>query len=471
MDRSWNRERLSRVLDDWGSAGEGALFRRLADRLRQLIHAGDIPNGVRLPSERAIASALGLSRTTVVAAMEELRADGLIVSRQGAGTFVSRAGRHSAARGDSRLHTFLDSTPIRGQIDLRSAALPGLPMVADATHDLGGLDLKDLVDSHGYLPDGLLALRDAVATYYTDLGRPTARGEVLVTSGAQQALRLVTTAVLEPGAAVLVEEPTFRGAIETLRSLGARLVPVPSGPDGIDLAELRRAVRVSRPGMIFVQSGGNNPTGAVMSGQARATVAAIAAETGTLIVEDAAVADAAIDADPLPPIHGFGARVVTIGSASKSFWGGLRVGWLRADPELIHHLTVVKGAEDLGTSVLAQVLTANLLPRVAEARQERREGLARTRAILLDVLAESLPDWTPSVPQAGASMWVRLPGAAAVATAFAQQAERAGVSVLAGPTFSCVDGLDDHVRVAFAAKPEVIVQGVARLAAAWREFR
>ncbi|TDD99917.1 PLP-dependent aminotransferase family protein [Jiangella asiatica] len=468
MDRSWSRERLTRVLGDWSCRDDGALFRQLAERFRQLIHAGDIPNGVRIPSERAIASALGVSRSTVVTAMDQLRDEGLIVSRQGAGTYVSRAGWHSAARGDSRLNTFLDSNPIKGLIDLRSAALPGLPMVADEMSHLGSADMKNLVSSHGYLPHGLPLLREAVARYFEDFALPTEPAEVLITSGAQQALRLVSSAVLEPGATVLVEEPTFRGAIETLRSIGASLVPVASGPDGIDLAELRRLAHQTSPAMIFVQSGGNNPTGAVMSAQSRATLARIAADVDTLVVEDAAVNDAAIDDAPLPPIHGFGARVITIGSASKSFWGGLRVGWLRGDGDLIHHLTVVKGGEDLGTSVLAQLLTASLMPKMALARQQRQESLCRSREILLELLADSLPDWEPTVPHAGASMWIRLPEGSA--TAFAQHAGRLGVSILAGPTFSCADRLDDHVRVAFAARPEVIVHGLGRLSRAWREF-
>jgi DNA-binding transcriptional MocR family regulator len=473
MDRSWSEKRLTRVLSDWavGTAPDGAMFRMLADRLRELIHAGDIPAGVRLPSERAIASVLGVSRTTVVTALDILRSEGLLVSRQGAGTHVSMAGVHREARGDSRLFTFVGSpeahAPPPGGIDLRSAALPGLPLVVDAIAGLDAQDLTDLVASHGYVPGGLPELRQAISTYFDDLGLATAPEQILVTSGAQQALRLVSTVLLEPGGLVVVEEPTFRGAIETLRAAGARLVPVPSGSDGMDLDALHDVVGRVKPALIFVQTTGNNPTGAVMPESGRARLARIASASGTPVVEDAAVCDALIDGEQASPLAHYGADVVTIGSASKSFWGGLRVGWLRADPNLIHHLAVVKGAEDLGTSLVAQVLTARLLPRVDVARKERRHILGEARSVLLRSLAERLPEWTPCRPHAGGSLWVRIPRPGA--TGFAQQAERRGVSVLPGPTFSCRDALDDHLRISFAATTESIVQGVERLAETWHD--
>jgi DNA-binding transcriptional MocR family regulator len=468
MDRNWSGERLTRVLADWAAGvSDGALFRQLADRLSELIHAGDIPAGVRLPSERAIASVLGVSRTTVVTALDRLRAEGLVVSRQGAGTYVTLAGLHRQVRGDSRLNTFLEAAAAVGHADLRSAALPGLPIVTEEIRQLEAGDVADLVSSHGYVPGGLPELRAAVAMYYDNLGLATTTDQVLVTSGAQQALRLVSTVVLEPGDTVVVEEPTFRGAIETLRSAGARLVPVPSGPEGIDLSVLREVIGRVRPALIFVQIGGHNPTGAAVSEAERARLGRIADRTDALVVEDGSVYDALIDGDLVPPLGSYSPRVITIGSASKSFWGGLRVGWLRASPDLIHHLTVVKGAEDLGTSLVAQVLTVKLLRQIEVARKERRASLGQARTVLLNALDAVLPDWIPQTPQAGGSLWVRLPEPGA--TAFAQRAERHGVSVLAGPTFSCTDGLDDHLRIAFAASLETIVHGVSRLAETWHE--
>jgi DNA-binding transcriptional MocR family regulator len=161
-----------------------------------------------------------------------------------------------------------------------------------------------------------------------------------------------------------------------------------------------------------------------------------------------------------------GGEVLTLGSASKGFWGGLRVGWLRADVRTVEQLAVVKGAEDLGTSIPAQVVTARLLGRADEARAWRRQTLAASRAVVLRTLAERLPDWRPLVPAGGASVWLELPREVS-ATTFAERAGRAGVDVLAGPTFSCRDELDGWLRIAFAEPIDVVQAGLERLVAVW----
>jgi DNA-binding transcriptional MocR family regulator len=316
------------------------------------------------------------------------------------------------------------------------------------------------------VPGGLPELRASVATYYADLGMSTSADDVLVTSGAQQALRLVATALLEPGEFVLVEEPTFRGAIEVLRAAGARLVPVPTSQVGVDVNALAALTRKIRPALVVLQSGAHNPTGAMLDDSRRAAIARLSVHTGVTVVDDAAVSDALIDGPRPMPLAAFGGNVVTIGSASKSFWGGLRVGWVRAAPAVVRQLASVKGAEDLGTSLVAQLLTIRLLRRIDEARAERAKALESARDALLAELTEQLPQWKATRPAGGASLWVRLP--TATATSFAERAERAGVAVLAGPTFSCRDQLDDHLRISYAAPVDRVLEGVSRLAATWR---
>ncbi|HEX3751290.1 MAG TPA: PLP-dependent aminotransferase family protein, partial [Streptosporangiaceae bacterium] len=326
------RSQLARLLEGWG-AGEGALHTRLTGRLRALVRSGDLPAGTRLPSERILAGTLNVSRNTVGAAFDELRGEGVFASRRGDGTYVSRAGRHTLIRGDDRLRSFLTAPDLAGpggpRIDLRSAALSGLDLVTEQIDRLSGADLRDLVGTHGYLPAGLPALRSAVAGYYADLGLPTTEDQIVVTSGAQQALRLVATALLEPGAPVLIEEPSFRGAIEVLRAAGARLIPVPSGPAGVDVAALRAAARAHRPVLVVIQSTVHNPTGSVLDGSGRRALS----DLGVPVLDDATLYDTLIDPPPGPPLKptaAYGGPVIMIGSASKSFWGGLRVGWVRA---------------------------------------------------------------------------------------------------------------------------------------------
>jgi DNA-binding transcriptional MocR family regulator len=452
---------LARLLDGWAGTG-GVLHVRLADRLRRLVRSGVLPAGTRLPSERSLARVLGVSRNTITVAFDRLRSEAVFSSRQGDGTYVSLAGGHLRARGDDRLRSFISEPAGAGLVDLRSAALGGLDMVSDEIAALDREEVADLVGTHGYLPAGLPLLRDEVACYYGDLGLPTAPDQILITSGAQQALRLVAATMLEPGAAVLVEEPSFRGAIEVLRAAGARLVPVPSGRAGITIGSMREAIRRHRPVLALVQSTVHNPTGSVLAAAGRRAVG----ECGVPVVDDASMADTLVEGTMPRPLAAYGGPVITVGSASKPFWGGLRVGWIRADPPTVEAMAAVKGLEDLGTSLVAQLVTARLLRRIDEARSIRAAQLDRARDTTLGAIAELFPTWQPLRPAGGASLWVRLP--TPCATALAQRARRHGVGVLPGPTFSSRDRLDDHLRIGFAAPAAVVAVGLQRLAAAWR---
>ena len=436
--------------------------------IREHIRSGQLPAGARLPSERQVAAALGVARTTVTHAFDALRGEGLLVSRTGVGTFVSAAGRHATARGDDRLGSFVHQRADT-RIDLRSAALTAIPLVGDVLASQCAEDFSDTLGTHGYVPAGLPVLRSAVANYYDTLGLATVPEQVLVTSGAQQALRLVAQAMIEPGDTVLLEEPTYRGAIEVMRSAGARLLGIPSDSRGIDLAALADAAR-HRPKLILLQSTVHNPTGSVLREDGRAGVAELAGRLGITIVDHLAGMDALIDGAMPRPLAAYGCDVITIGSASKAFWGGLRVGWIRAASDSVGHFTAVKSAEDLGTSIPAQIVTAKLLYRIEEARQYRRQTLGATRALMLNLLGERLADWQPLLPAGGASMWVRLPEGHS-ATATVEKAARAGIDVLPGPTFSSENALDNFVRVAFAAPAETLISGIDGLAAVWHNMR
>ncbi|MFD9670229.1 PLP-dependent aminotransferase family protein [Rhodococcus sp. NPDC059968] len=455
------------MLGDWSEAPD-AMFRRLADKLRTEIQTGQLPAGAKLPSERALATSLGVSRSTVAAALDQLRGEGLIASRQGSGTRVTRAGVRGQVRGEHRLDTFVGFAANLDHIDLRSAALHGLPIVADVVGNLDSPQLRSLVPGHGYLPEGLPDLREKVADYYTKMDLPTTADQILITSGAQQGLRVLVRALLEAGTPVLIEEPSFRGAIETLRSEGARLSPVPTDEEGIKPAALERAIVASRAKIVFLQATASNPRGSTMSAHRRREIARIADRCGVTIIEDAAVVDACIDETPPPPIAKHCPTSIVLGSASKSFWGGLRVGWIRTTPAIATQLASVKGSEDLGTSLIGQLATAALLPRIDEARLLRRAHLRIQRETLTSALDVYLPEWTYAVPTGGASLWARLPRGNA--TALAQRAVRQGVSVLPGPIFSSIDHLNEYIRISFAYEPATIAEGVARLAGAWEAY-
>ncbi|WP_286277998.1 PLP-dependent aminotransferase family protein [Naasia aerilata] len=296
--------RLVRLLGDW-QTGRLALHEDLAAQLRRLIRSGVLSSGTRLPAERPLGQALNLSRNTVSRALDVLRGEGLLSSRQGDGTYVTFRPMPGSHRGDDRLGSFVGGRDLR-RIDLRSAALPGLSMVTDEIARLDGSRMRALVASHGYEPVGLPELRIAVAEYYSNLGLPTEPENILVTSGAQQALRLFAASMVNRDATVVLEEPSFRGAIESLKALGVRIVGVPSGADGIDIDKLASTVARVSPALIVLQSTVHNPTGSVLDGFRRSRVAAIAARHGVPVIDDATLADTIIDGDrrPIPWVRG-----------------------------------------------------------------------------------------------------------------------------------------------------------------------
>jgi len=456
--------RLVRLLGEWRT-GSRALHDELADGLRALIRSGALVSGTRLPAERSLGQALGLSRNTVTKSLDLLRSDGLLVSRQGDGTYVTYSRQRAHARGDDRLSSFVADAGTE-RVDLRSAALPGLPMVADELNFVDGARLRSLVMTHGYLPLGLPELREAIAGYYSDLGLPTTVDHILVTSGAQQALRLTASLFIRPGAPVLVEEPSFRGAIESLKALGGQLIGVPSGVDGIDVDELLSAVKAHSPALLVLQSTVHNPVGSVLDDFRRSRIAAISNRFRLPVIDDATLADTIIDGNRRPiPLAAGGDLITTVGSVSKSFWGGLRVGWLRADPALVSELATMKGELDLGTSLIAQLVSTRLLSQLETARDQRREMLSHHRQVALDLLADRLPEWEPQLPAGGGSLWVRLP--AGSATTLAQRAEQLGVRFLPGPTFSASDRLDDYARISYAVPVQALTRGIGLIATAW----
>lgn len=468
---------LSHLLDGWAETG-GPYYESIAERLRDLIALGELPAGTRLPSERELSRRLALSRTTVVAAYDRLRDEGHLRSRRGSGTWVPGAPPDSASHidlseGTARLQPFLATGAQARTVDLATAALPGTPEVTDAALSPDRETLARLVAGDGYQPLGLDELREAIAVWHTERGLPTTRAQILVTTGAQQALDLAFRSLLQPGDGVVVEDPTFRGAILSLHTHGADVIGVPSGPDGIDLEALEGVLATRRVSLIYVIATAHNPTGSVLSTPSRRRLVNAARRAGVPILEDAAIAEL-IHEPPAPrPLAAFAddgqdAPVLTVSSLSKSLWGGLRVGWLRGPEPLIAHVGHVKGAADIGSAMPSQLIALTLLERYDDI-VTRRRSLLRDRLDRLErLVGEALPDWSWTSPKAGSSLWVQLPGGEA--SRFAEVARRAGVRVIPGPIFSPDEGQDDRLRLPFVARGGELSAGVSRLAHAWQWF-
>ncbi|MGI5519912.1 PLP-dependent aminotransferase family protein [Micromonospora sp. CA-259024] len=453
-------ERLGR----W-SSGRGALYLLLAARIRTLIDEGELRPGSRLPPDRALASALVVGRSTVVAAYDLLAGEGRIVRRQGSGTRV--AGTAPApARPTTDAPAFLHLLEPQDGVIMLACAAPDTPppeLVAAYTRTLP--QLADTVGDIGYHPMGHIALRRAIAARYQSRGLSTTPDQILVTNGGQQALTLLARALIRPGDRVLVQAPTYPGALEAFREETAALRALP-----VSLTGFAAALAEHRPALVYVIATFHNPTGAVMPEQSRRRLAETTAAAGVMLVDDEVLSDLGFPGEQAPlPLAAYHDQVITIGSLSKVVWGGLRIGWLRAPAPVIARLARLRAVHDLGGNIPAQLAAADLLPRLdAPQRRGAQQRQARHDHLRAE-LAHHLPDWqAPAVP-GGQTLWVRLPHGDG--RSFAQQALRHGVAVLPGSGLDADGRSAEYLRLHFLAPPDQLSEAVHRLATAWRSYK
>lgn len=461
-------------------AGSGPLHQKLARGLVDAIRKGAVHPGIRLPSERSLAQALSISRTTVVAAYDALRESGWLESRTGSGTWVcERSPAVAVARSDAHASA-LAASPLLGLLDHCNDArvidfAMGTPLpLRELPLDLFTLPADEhaaLVRDRLYYPLGLPAARQAVAGYYSRAGFPTQPEQILITNGAQHAITLCASLYLQRGDSVLVEDPVYFGALDAFRCAGARVSPLPVEAFGALGRDLRDRIIATAARLVYLTPTFQNPTGVVMPAGARKEVARVASELGIPIIDDGVLAELVLDGAVPPPIAAYApsAPVLTIGSLSKLAWPGLRTGWVRAAEPIIERLARVKSANDLGSPLLTQAIAVRLLGAMDQIRTLRRQELRPRRDLMAALLHKSFPDWTFRAPAGGLFVWVKLP--AGDSREFAQVALRHGVLILPGPIMSAAEQHARFIRLPFLAEDETLRAGVRRLAAAWREYQ
>ncbi|MCE7002687.1 PLP-dependent aminotransferase family protein [Kibdelosporangium philippinense] len=444
------------------SAGRGPLYLLLAGRIRRLIDEGELQPGAPLPPDRSLASALAVGRTTVVSAYDLLTQEGRIVRRQGSGTRVAPAALQPDPQPDAANPLFMHLLEPMGKIvQLTCAAPKAMPRAV--TEAYSAALATEITDDTGYHPLGYHGLRVALANRFTARGLPTKPGQILVTTGGQQALALLARLFVAPGDRVVVETPTYPGALDAFRETTPSFLPVPVG----DADGLVRAMR-RRPAAVYLIPTHHNPTGLVMSTLTRQRLAASALELGVRLIEDEVLADLSFDGSLPLPIAAYG-PAVTIGSLSKVVWGGLRVGWVRASESVIMQLARHKAVHDLGSNYIGQVAAASLVSSLDTLGAARSSVLLSQHSMLCSALREHLPSWEFTPASGGQSLWVRLPFGDAVS--FAQLALRHGVAVLPGGAMDASGASKDYLRIPFLEPSDVLAGAVESLAAAWHEYR
>lgn len=447
-------------------------YRALADGIRVLVLEGRVPVAARLPAERELAAALSVSRTTVAAAYEALRGEGFLESRRGAGSWTAvPAGAPLPARG-------LEPLPpeaLGSMIDLGTAALPAPePWLTRAVR--GALEeLPPYASTHGDYPAGLPALRSMIAERYGALGVPTMPEQIMVTTGAMGAMDAICHLFAGRGERIAVESPGYANILQLMREAGARLVPVAmaEGLAGWDLDRWRQVLREAAPRLAYVVADFHNPTGALTDEDQRRRLVDAARSAGTVVVADETMRELVLEPGlPMPrPVCAFdpaGSTVITVGSASKAFWAGLRIGWVRAAPEIIRSLVAARAYADLGTPVLEQLAINWLLSSGSwkGAVEHRRAQARENRDALVASVRRELPDWEFEVPTGGLTLWVRTGGLSG--SRLAEAGERVGVRVPSGPRFGVDGAFEGYVRLPFTVGAAVADEAAGRLAAAAR---
>jgi len=463
MALTMSAARLAAALPPLDGPGPG--YQRLHDAIRLLIVDGRIAEGTRLPSERDLAGAIGVSRTTTTRVYAELRSSGLLESRQGSGSVVR------LPLTESSVSSLMVDSDDPGTIALTYSAPVGPPGLARA-FEAAVERLPGLLSTTGYLPDGLPALREALADRYTASGLPTDPDQIIVTNGAMGAISLVARTLLRPGQRVLTEGLSYPHGVDAFTAAGGRLSSLPVDETPWDAEHVRAALTRGSHRAAYFITDFHNPTAAVMDDALRLEVADALRRNDVVPIIDESLRDTNLDGITMPrhfAIHD--ARAILLGSSSKGFWGGLRVGWIRAPRPLVMPLLQARMIDDLGTSAFDQLVLTELLTDGGQTAAAGRARLRAARDHLLGELARELPEIVAPCPAGGLNLWVMLPGR--VSSRLVSAAARHGVLLTPGPRFftAATAAGERHLRLPYTLPHDRLTEAVARLRLAMDDVR
>ena len=476
------------------------LYQQISDKIREAILSGQLAEGIRLPTERALASALQVNRTTVMNAYNQLAGDGLVEGHVGRGTLVKRSqfnylddnydangpswlfGLPTTEREilgpDARMLSELASV---GDVIISLAA--GTPAIELLPAEmLNAIFAEGLVRARqsalGYCPvEGLLSLRRDIAMHMRNRGVAVDAQHILILSGSTQGIGLVGRFLLNPGDEVVVEVPTYLGAIQTFRALGARVIGVPTDSDGMRVDLLETILARHRPRLIYTLPTFQNPTGVVMSPERRRRLLLLARRYQTPILEDDPYSEVYFEGKQPQPLKSLDthSQVIYLSTFSKILAPGLRVAWLAAAEPMIERLTLHKQIFDLNTNALGQWTVSEILQRdslIDNHLAKLRHYYQNKRDLMLQAIRTHLRDAVRvNPPGGGFHLWCRLQGDVR-ARALLREATREHVAFVIGEPFHVDGGGQQHFRLGFdIPEEEKIEEGVRRIGVALRHLQ
>ncbi len=452
------------------------LYGQIAQEVRRRIRNGALPVGTRLPTVRELAAQLGVTRLTVHSAYEELQSGGWVEATVGRGTFVAQQLNPLES---SDLGSELSARGLLNDM-IRMAMMPGMRSLAmaDAAHEFYptrefARAVSDVIESgpsiYGYpSSQGDPLLRTVLAEILHERGVRAAPDELLITSGATHGLSLIAQTLARTGDTVLVEGPSYLGALNVFATQGLRLVEVPMDADGMVVDALPALIEQHQPRFIYTVPTFHNPVGVCLSPARRTALVELAARTRVPIVEDDIYGWLALEGTSPPALKrdDHASMVVYVGSFSKILLPGLRIGYVAASPTLIARLCLMRQANDLaGPTLLQRAMALYLqrgrltthLRRVLPHYRERRDALltAMTRHFPSDMR------WTE--PHGGFCVWVQLPAEVRPTDLYLAGIER-GVAFAPGDFFYASAAPAPHMRLSFSTQtPAVLTEAVTVL--------
>lgn len=427
-----------------------SLTHQVAGALRSRITQGELPAGARLPSERALAAQLEVSRVTVVRALTRLRDEGLLVTRHGSGTYVTAT---------DRLLDLVAPAPRRPRpepgapaLDLRDATTAGpLDLLRFATSAMRDR-LPAALRGDGTATEDIGALTGLLAGH---LSLPTRPDQLMLTTGATAGLDIVLEALPPASRRVITETPTYPRALRVLARRRQKALGWPAGSAGWDPEALVRLMRSGPPGLLYLQPDGHNPTGRTMPAGTRESVVRAAMTSGWTVVVEETMRALHLSGEQPPPLAAYDNRVITISSLSKTVWGGLHLGWIRAPASVVRRL---RASATAAPSALDQAVATELLAspeefgRLVDRRRRLLAENARHLQERLEALREAGLAWES--PMGGVTLWLHLGRHSSLDTANA--CARLGVLLEPASTYT-VNGRDDsHLRIPFTFPPAIL---------------
>jgi 2-aminoadipate transaminase len=481
-------------LSDLDREGTLSVTQQLVDRFSAAIESGELEPDSKLPPTRELAAEAGVNHLTAARVYRKLAELGYVTAQVGRGTFVrTLTPASSIFQGDDwqvyalpqedvsySEQVLADTFSLAVQEDVISLAVGWPSPSMYPTEELAQVTADVFAEEGGkalaYLnPQGLFELREQLAARGRTYGWADDAEEIVVTSGAQQAIALVARATLEPGDVAVIESPTFIGMMTALRGTGARVIGVPVDEDGFDVDGLERLLARHEVKLVGLQTACQNPTGSNLSETRRKRLAELAVERNFFILEDRVYADVRFEGPFVGSLRQLApAHVLYASSLSKVVGGGLRLGWVAARGPVRDRLAMLKLEDDFHSPTLIQYIAARWLATGAYDRHLKRTMpfYRERRDALLAALERHMPgEYRVDTPHGGHHLWVTLDRPLDERALFGEAA-RYGVAFTPGGAVTAERRSQTSFRLSFSlAEPEKLDEGVRRLARAIREVR